>query len=57
MNYMRNLAIITAINDANMTETQAAQHFGISTRWIRTLQRHWEKQAPEALTPQPRALQ
>lgn len=57
MNYMRNLAIITAINDANMTQTQAAQHFGISTRWIRTLQRHWEKQAPEALTPQPGALQ
>lgn len=56
--------IIETMLITGMTQTEAAAHFGVTTRWIRTLQRRFNEGGLEALQPRskrphanPRALQ
>lgn len=51
----KNSAIVIAIRDGGLTQIQAAQRFGVSTRWIRTLLRRYDKDGLEGLTPRSRA--
>lgn len=51
MSYSRNRAIVLAIIEGGMTQTEAAHHFGVSTRWVRTLYRRFERDGPEGLYP------
>ena len=43
--------IIETILATGMTQTEAAQHFGVTTRWIRTLQKRYTEGGIKALTP------
>lgn len=52
MTYSKNLAIITAITEGQLTQTQAAKQFGVSTRWIRTLLKRYKTGGKQALHPQ-----
>ncbi|MCQ9142731.1 helix-turn-helix domain-containing protein, partial [Corynebacterium amycolatum] len=42
--------IIETMLATGMTQTEAAQHFGVTTRWIRTLQKRYTEGGIEALT-------
>lgn len=44
--------IIETMLATGMTQAEAAQHFGVTTRWIRTLQKRYNEGGVEALTPQ-----
>ena len=55
--------IIETMLVTGMTQAEAAEHFGVTTRWIRTLQKRYNEGGFEALTPKstrphtnPRAL-
>ncbi|OMQ00947.1 IS481 family transposase, partial [Corynebacterium amycolatum] len=43
--------IIETMLATGMTQTEAAQHFGVTTRWIRTLQKRYTEGGIKALTP------
>lgn len=43
--------IVETILATSMTHTEAAQHFGVSTRWIRTLIKRYNTGGIDALTP------
>ena len=43
--------IIETMLATGMTQAEAAQHFGVTTRWIRTLQKRYNEGGLEALTP------
>ena len=43
--------IIETMLATGMTQAEAAQHFGVTTRWIRTLQKRYNEGGVEALTP------
>ncbi|OFO33850.1 Helix-turn-helix domain-containing protein [Corynebacterium coyleae] len=55
--------IIQTMLATGMSQAEAAEHFGVSTRWIRTLQKRYREGGMDALTPRskrprtnPRAL-
>lgn len=43
--------IIETMLATGMTQTEAAQHFGVTTRWIRTLQKRYTEGGIKVLTP------
>ena len=51
MTYTRNRAIVLAITDGGMSVKDAATHFGVSTRWLRTLIKRFRTGGLEALHP------
>ncbi len=50
----RNRAIVLAITEGGLTATQAAERFGVSTRWIRTLLARYSNAGLDALDPRSR---
>ena len=51
MTYSRNRAVVLAIVNSGMSVKDAATHFGISTRWAKTLLQRFRTGGLEALQP------
>ena len=56
MTYSRNRAVVLAIVNSGMSVKDAATHFGISTRWAKTLLQRFRTGGLEALQPRSTSL-